>query len=101
MKNSYESWDVLGDSRKRYSGPWAEIGKYSPGKEPIRLQDLLPCPLKKIKINISLGKASKLQLGHAIVISCKIIIKLLSLKEIKNFTYTPVFVVHVPYNNAS
>ena len=41
-------WDVLGDSRKRYRGPWAEIGKYWPGKEPIRLQDSLPCPLKKI-----------------------------------------------------
>ena len=23
-----ESWDVLGDSRKRYRGPWAEIGNY-------------------------------------------------------------------------
>ena len=42
-----EIWDVLGDSRKRYRGPWAEIGKYWPGKEPIRLQDSLPCPLKK------------------------------------------------------
>ena len=47
MKNGNESWDVLGDSRKRYRGPWAEIGKYWPGKEPIRLQDSLPCPLKK------------------------------------------------------
>ena len=28
MKNDNESWDVLGDSRKRYRGPWAEIGKY-------------------------------------------------------------------------
>ena len=28
MKNGNESWDVLGDSRKRYRGPWAEIGKY-------------------------------------------------------------------------
>ena len=26
MKNGNESWDVLGDSRKRYHGPWAEIG---------------------------------------------------------------------------
>ena len=26
MKNDNESWDVLGDSRKRYRGPWAEIG---------------------------------------------------------------------------
>ena len=49
MKNGNESWDVLGDSRKRYRGPWAEIGKYWPGKEPIRLQDSLPCPLKKKK----------------------------------------------------
>ena len=49
MKNGNESWDVLGDSWKRYRGPWAEIGKYWPGKEPIRLQDLLPCPLKKKK----------------------------------------------------
>ena len=47
MKNGNESWDVLGDSRKRYRGPWAEIGKYWPGKEPIRLQDSLLCPLKK------------------------------------------------------
>ena len=28
MKNGNESWDVLGDSGKRYRGPWAEIGKY-------------------------------------------------------------------------
>ena len=28
MKNGNEIWDVLGDSRKRYRGPWAEIGKY-------------------------------------------------------------------------
>ena len=47
MKNGNEIWDLLGDSRKRYRGPWAEIGKYWPGKEPIRLQDSLPCPLKK------------------------------------------------------
>ena len=47
MKNGNEIWDVLGDSRKRYRGPWAEIGRYWPGKEPIRLQDSLPCPLKK------------------------------------------------------
>ena len=47
MKNDNESWDVLGDSRKRYRGPWAEIGKYQPGKEPIRLRDSLLCPLKK------------------------------------------------------
>ena len=47
MKNGNEIWDVLGDSRKRCRGPWAEIGKYWPGKEPIRLQDSLPCPLKK------------------------------------------------------
>ena len=44
MKNDNESWDVLGDSRKRYRGPWAEIGKYWPSKEPIRLQDSLPRP---------------------------------------------------------
>ena len=42
-----KSWDVLGDSRKRYHGLWAEVGKYWPGKEPTRLQDSLPCPLKK------------------------------------------------------
>ena len=48
MKNGNESCDVLGDSRKRYRGPWAEIGKYGPGEEPIRLKDSLPCPLKKI-----------------------------------------------------
>ena len=28
MKNGNESRDVLGDSQKRYRGPWAEIGKY-------------------------------------------------------------------------
>ena len=28
MKNGNEGWDVLSDSRKRYRGPWAEIGKY-------------------------------------------------------------------------
>ena len=27
-ENDNESWDVLGDSRKHYRGPWAEIGKY-------------------------------------------------------------------------
>ena len=47
------------------------------------------------------GKASKLQLGHAIVSNFKLINNLLSPKEMKNFTYTPVFVVQVPYNNAS
>ena len=45
--------------------------------------------------------SSKSQLGHAIVINCKIINSLLSPKEMKNFTYMPVFVVWVPYNNAS
>ena len=25
MKNGNEIWDVLGDSRKRYRGPWAEM----------------------------------------------------------------------------
>ena len=49
MKNGNESWDVHGDSRKRYRGPWVEIGKYWPGKEPIRLQDSLPRPLKNNK----------------------------------------------------
>ena len=51
MKNGNEGWDVLSDSRKRYRGPWAEIGKYWPGKEPIKLQDSLPCPLKKNNLN--------------------------------------------------
>ena len=46
MKNDNESWDVLGDSRKRYRCPWAEIGKYGPRKEPI-LQDSLPWSLRK------------------------------------------------------
>ena len=50
MKNGNESRDVLDDSRKCYCGPWAEIEKYWPGKEPIRLQDSLPCPLKKNNI---------------------------------------------------
>ena len=49
MKNGNESRDVLGDSRKRYRCPWAQIGKYGPRKEPIRLQDSLPRPLKKRK----------------------------------------------------
>ena len=49
MKNGNESRDVLGDSRKRYRGPWVEIGKYWPCKEPIRLQDSLPSPLRKKK----------------------------------------------------
>ena len=49
VKNGNESWDVLRDSRKCYRGQWAEIGKYWPSKEPIRLQDSLPCPLKKKK----------------------------------------------------
>ena len=53
MKNGNESRDVLCNSRKCYRGPWAEIGKYWPGKEPIRLQDSLPCPLeKKIVLHI-------------------------------------------------
>ena len=46
MKNGNERRDVLGDSRKRYRFPWAEIGKYGPRKEQIRLQDPLPCPLR-------------------------------------------------------
>ena len=41
-----ESRHVLGDSRKRYRCPWAEVGKYEPRKEPI-LQDSLPWPLRK------------------------------------------------------
>ena len=53
MKNGNEIWDVHGDSRKRYCCPWAEIGKYWPGKEPISLQDSLPCPLKKKKYMLS------------------------------------------------
>ena len=49
MKDGNESTsrDVLGDLHKRYRCPWAEIGKYSLRKEPIRLQDSLPCPLRK------------------------------------------------------
>ena len=49
MKNGNESWDVLGDSRKHYYGPWEEIGKCRPGKELIRWLDLLPCPLKNLQ----------------------------------------------------
>ena len=26
MKNDNEIWDVIGDSRRRYHGPWAEKG---------------------------------------------------------------------------
>ena len=47
VKNGNESKDVLDDSRKRYRCPWAEIGKYGPCKEPIRLQDSLPSEIKK------------------------------------------------------
>ena len=47
MNNGNEGSDVLGDSQQRYRCPWAEIGKYGPRKEPIRLQDSLPSPLKK------------------------------------------------------
>ena len=59
MKNGKEIWDVLGDSWKRYHGPWAEIGKYWLGKEPIRLQDSLPCPLKKFIWNILFFNCNK------------------------------------------
>ena len=45
IKNGKESRNVLGDSRKRNCCPWIELGKYWPGKKPIRLQDSLPCPL--------------------------------------------------------
>ena len=45
MENGNKSWDVLGDSQKH--GPWAEIGKCWQGKQPIRLQDSLHCPLRK------------------------------------------------------
>ena len=70
MKNDNESWDVLGDSRKRYRGPWAEIRKYWPGKEPIRLQDSLPCHLKKnstfyLSEIISIKTEAKWKLGRA------------------------------------
>ena len=33
MKSGNEGKDVLGDSRKRYRFPWAEIGNYGPRKE--------------------------------------------------------------------
>ena len=59
MKNGKEIWDVLGDSWKHYRGPWAEIGKYWLDKEPIRLQDSLPCPLKKIIWNILFFNCNK------------------------------------------
>ena len=35
MKNGNESWDVLGDSRKRYRCPRAETGKYEKKKKRI------------------------------------------------------------------
>ena len=47
MKNGNESRNVIDNSQKLYCGLWAEIVKYGPGKEPIRLQDSLPCRLKK------------------------------------------------------
>ena len=56
MKNGNESRDVLSDSRKRYRCSWAEIGKYGPRNEPIRLQDSLSCTLKK-KTEISQTKS--------------------------------------------
>ena len=37
MKNGNEGRNVLGDSRKRYRCPKAEIGKYGLRKETIRL----------------------------------------------------------------
>ena len=62
MKNGNQSRHVLGDLRKRYRCPWAEIGKYWPDKEPIRSQNSLQYPLKKkmyfdtpAKIFFSLG----------------------------------------------
>ena len=33
MKSGNEGKDVLGDSRKRYRFPWAEIVNYGPRKE--------------------------------------------------------------------
>ena len=50
MKSGDESRDVLGDFRNRYRCPWAEIVKYGPRKEPMRLQDSLPCPLRKSNV---------------------------------------------------
>ena len=47
VKNDNEGRDVLDDSRKRYRCPWAEIGKYGPRREPIRLHYSLSCPLRK------------------------------------------------------
>ena len=54
MATKVEMYSATRDSRKRYCGPWAEIGKYWPRKEPIRLQDSLPCPLKKKQLYLSL-----------------------------------------------
>ena len=39
MKNGNESWDVLGDSRKRYRCPRAETGKYEKKKNEYRTCD--------------------------------------------------------------
>ena len=75
MKNGNKSWDVLGDSRKHYRGPWAEIGKYWPGKEPIRLQDSLMCPLKK---KIGLHNPLTLKISSVILLTvCQTIYLLL------------------------
>ena len=75
MKNDNESRDVLGDSRKRYLCPWAEIGKYRPRKGPIRLQDSLPCPLKKkIMLNNTLEFVSEIIKKYSLSLT-RIIVK--------------------------
>ena len=68
MEYGNESGDVLGDSPKRYRCPQAEIGKYGPCKEPIRLQDSLPCPLEKkfnleevIRVGINMAKEKNIR----------------------------------------
>ena len=52
MQNGTQGRDVL-RLTKALVCPWAEIGKYWPGKEAIRLQDSLLCPPKKKIIVIS------------------------------------------------
>ena len=69
MENDNESRDVFGDSRKRYRCPQAEIGKYGPRKEAIRLQDSSLCPLEKkynleevIRVGINMAKEKNIRL---------------------------------------
>ena len=70
MKNGNESRDVLGDSRKCFRGPWAEIGKYWPGKEPIRLQDFFTVTVSSEKKKTKKTRNITTQLMISIARAC-------------------------------